>query len=116
MYEVELYDTKGGRCPVQEFLDSLEPKIHAKTLRTIDLLEKNGPNLREPYSKSIEDGIFELRTKQGSNITRVLYFFYTGKKVVLTNGILKKTKKTPRATLALAKKYKADYERRYCNE
>ena len=61
-----------GRCPVQELLDSLEPKLLAKTLRTIDLLEMNGPLLREPYSKPLENGIFELRTKQGSDITRVL--------------------------------------------
>jgi hypothetical protein len=39
MFEVEFYDTSEGQCPVQEFLDSLEPKIKAKTLRTIDLLE-----------------------------------------------------------------------------
>ena len=93
--------------------DSLEPKLLAKTLRSIDLLEKNGPLLREPYSKSLEDGIFELRTKQGSNITRVLYFFFIGKKVILTNGFVKKSQKTPKAEKELAKKYKVDYERRY---
>ena len=65
MYEIILYDTEDGKCPMQELLDSLEPKLLAKTLRSIDLLEKNGPLLREPYSKSLEDGIFELRTKQG---------------------------------------------------
>jgi phage-related protein len=101
---------------MQEFLDSLEPKLLAKTFRTIDLLEVNGPKLREPYSKSLEDGIFELRTKQGSDITRVLYFFFIGKKVILTNGFVKKTKKTPKVEKDLAKKYKADFERRYGNE
>ena len=49
MYEIILYDTEDGRCPVQELLDSLDPKLLAKTLRTIDLLEMNGPLLREPY-------------------------------------------------------------------
>ena len=105
-----------GRCPVQELLDSLAPKLLAKTLRTIDLLEMNGPLLREPYSKPLENGIFELRTKQGSDITRVLYFFIVGKKAVLTNGFIKKSQKTPKAEKELAKKYKADYERRYGNE
>lgn len=93
MYEVILYDTEDGRCPVQELLDSLEPKLLAKTLRTIDLLEMNGPLLREPYSKLVENGIFELRTKQGSDITRVLYFFVMGKKAILTNGFVKNPKK-----------------------
>lgn len=116
MYEINFYDTEDGRCPVQEMLDSLEPKLLAKTLRTIDLLEVNGPLLREPYSAPLEKGIFELRTKQGSNITRILYFFVISKKIILTNGFVKKSPKTPKAEKELAKKYKADYERRYGNE
>ena len=58
MYKIILYDTEDGRCPVQELLDSLEPKLLAKTLRTIDLLEMNGPLLRQPYSKPLENGTF----------------------------------------------------------
>jgi phage-related protein len=116
MYEIIFYDSEDGKCPVQEFLDSLEPKLLAKTLRTIDLLEHNGPQLREPYSKMLEDGIFELRTKQSSDITRVFYFFFVGRKIVLTNGFVKKSQKTPKAEKELARKYKADYERRYGNE
>ena len=81
---------------MQELLDSLEPKLLAKTLRTIDLLEMNGPLLREPYSKPLENGIFELRTKQGSDITRVLYFFIVGKKAVLTNGFIKNRRRHQR--------------------
>ena len=96
MYEIILYDTEDGRCPVQELLDSLEPKLLAKTLRTIDLLEMNGPLLREPYSKPLENGIFELRTKQGSDITRVLYFFIVGKKEVLSNGFIKNRRRHQR--------------------
>lgn len=116
MYEIIFYDTFDGRCPVQEFLDSLEPKLLAKTLRTIDLLEKNGPFLREPFSKALNDGIFELRTKQGSDITRILYFFIVGHRIILTNGFVKKTQKTPLSELELARKYKTDYERREKNE
>ena len=37
-------------------------------------------------------------------------------KAVLTNGFIKKSQKTPKAEKELAKKYKADYERRYGNE
>lgn len=116
MIEVEFYDTQDGTSPVQEYLDTLEPRLLAKTLRTIDLLERNGYQLREPYSKSIGDGLFELRTKQGSDITRVLYFFFIGNKAILTNGFTKKTNKTPKSELILAKKYRADYERRHSDE
>lgn len=110
--QVELYDTEDGKCPVRDFISSLEPKMQAKVFRTIDLLEYNGNELREPYSKSLGDGIFELRVKQGSDITRVLYFFFIGNKAIITNGFVKKTRKAPIGEIALAKKYKADYERR----
>ncbi len=116
MYTIEFYATEDGTKPAKDFILSLDEKMQAKMLRNLDLLEVNGPALRMPYSKALEDGIFELRAKESSNITRVFYFFYTGKKAILTNGFVKKTQKTPKNELALAKKYKADYERRHNNE
>lgn len=83
--------------------------MRAKVLGSIALLEANGPQLREPYSKPLGDGIFEIRAKQSSNITRVLYFFYVGKHIILTNGFIKKTQKTPSDEITLAKKYRTDY-------
>ena len=78
-------------------------------LQTIDLLAVNGVELREPHSKPLDDGIFELRAKAGSDITRVLYFFMVGKRVILTNGFVKKTVKTPPAEIAWEKRYRAEY-------
>lgn len=86
--------------------------MRAKIFRLLELLEQKGNTLREPYSKSLDDGIFEIRAKQGNNITRVLYFFYIGNKIILTNGFVKKSQKTPPSEIALAKKYRAEYERR----
>ena len=59
-----------------------------------------------------EDGIFELRAKVGTDISRVLYFFLVGKKIILTNGFRKKTDKTPRDVIELAKKYRDDFIKR----
>lgn len=73
-FEVNFYYKADGSCPVRDFLDTLDDKMLAKLLGTISLLEANGTQLREPYSKSLGDGIFELRAKQSSNITRILYF------------------------------------------
>jgi phage-related protein len=53
-----------------------------------------------------------LRAKVGSDITRVMYFFYIDRRVILTNGFVKKTKKTPLKELEKAKKYRQDYLRR----
>ena len=75
----------------------------------LELLEEKGYQLREPYSKLIDDGIFEIRCKVGNNITRILYFFYYEGKIILTNGFVKKTQKTPQKEIKLAKKRRADY-------
>ena len=77
--------------------------------RTVKLLEDNGTNLREPYSKEIRNGIFELRAKVGSDISRVLYFFYYKGKAILTNGFIKKTQKTPESEITKAEKYRMEY-------
>jgi len=111
-YEIELYEKVDGTCPVAEFFESLEPKMWAKVARNIDLLALHNITLREPLVKPVEDGIFELRTQVGNNITRVFYFFFTGKKIVLTNGFIKKTQKTPRKYIEVALEYRADYVQR----
>ena len=111
-FEVDFFKKENGECPVQDFLDALDGKMRAKLLAGFALLEANGPQMREPYSKHIGDGIFEVRAKQGSNITRVMYFFFVGRKIILTNGFTKKTQKTPPAELATAKKYRAEYLKR----
>ena len=108
-YEVIFYDKADGTEPAKEFLLSLDVKMRAKMLRTIELLQNNGPELREPYSKPLGDSIFELRAKVGSDISRVLYFFIVGRKVILTNGFIKKTQKTPSGEIEKAKKYRNEY-------
>ena len=108
-YEVIFYDKTDGTEPAKDFILSLDKKMRAKMLRTISLLADNGLDLREPCSKPLGDGIFELRAKVGSDISRVLYFFIVGRRVILTNGFIKKTQKTPPAELERAKRYRADY-------
>lgn len=112
MFEVEYYEKSDGTHPAEEFILSQDVKMKTKLFRLLELLELKGNELREPYSKSLSDGIFEIRANQGNNITRVLYFFVVGKKIILTNGFVKKTQKTPENEIELAKKYREDYERR----
>lgn len=111
-FEVNFFRKEDGSCPVQEFLDSLDEKMQAKFLRILALLEINGSKLREPYSKPLGDGIFEIRVQQANQHSRTLYFFFSGKQIVLTNGFMKKTQKTPPAEIAIAKKYRTEYQKR----
>lgn len=108
-FEIIFYDKPDGSEPAKEFLLSLDKKMRAKTVMLIELLAENGSSLREPYSKHLVDGIFELRAKVGSDISRVLYFFVFGKKIILTNGFVKKTQKTPKHEIELAQKYRNEF-------
>ena len=108
-FEVEFYTKDNGEKPAKDFILGLDVKMRAKVLGIIHVLEEKGNQLREPYSKHLEDGIFEIRGKVGTDITRVLYFFYYGKKIIMTNGFIKKTQETPKQEIRLAKSYRKDY-------
>lgn len=112
MFQIEFYETEQGIQPAKDFLLSLDTKMRAKMVNTISILQDNGYALRETYSKYLSKGIFELRARVGSDITRVLYFFYIDSRIVLANGFIKKTNKTPIKEIEKAKKYRADYLKR----
>jgi phage-related protein len=113
MFDVLYYELPNGEKPVHQFIDSLNVKMRVKALGSIEILAEFGNKLREPYSKSVGEGLFELRIKFSGDITRIFYFFVKGNNIILTNGFVKKTRKTPPGEIALALTYKADYERRH---
>ena len=108
-FDVDFYDLADGTRPVEDFLLGLPLKMRAKITRAISMLESGGTDLREPHSKHLDDGIFELRAKIGSDITRVLYFFIIGRRIILTHGFIKKTDKTPPAEIKKAKHYRHEF-------
>lgn len=103
------YEKENGDIPVEDFLNNLNPKMRAKMYGLLEILQEKGNMLREPYSKHLDDGIFELRCKFGTDITRVLYFFYYEGKIILTNGFVKKTQKTPKEEIKTAKERRKDF-------
>jgi phage-related protein len=113
MWEIEYYETANGDVPVYDFLDSLSPKMKGKAVHDIALLERLGPRMTLPHSRCIENGIYELRVQFGGDASRIFYFFYIGCRIILTNGFVKKTPKTPVSELKKARLYKADWERRH---
>ena len=107
--EIEFFKLDNGKVPVEEFIESLDVKMRAKILQNIKNLKERGYNLRHPYSAPVQDGIFELRTQTDGNITRILYFFYVGDTAVLTNGFVKKVRKTPAKEIEKALNYRKIY-------
>lgn len=113
MYQIVYFTTKQGSQPVREFIDGLEPNMQAKAMRSILLLSEYGPQLREPYTKYVGDGLFELRFRFANDISRIFFFFVVNQTIVLTNGFIKKTRQTPKVELSKARSYQKEYMENY---
>ena len=114
MREIIFYRTANGRCPVEEFLDTLSDKQVAKILWVLRLV-KSLDTVPKQYFKLLEgaDGIWEIRVQLGNNIFRLLGFIAESQVIVLTSGFAKKTQKTPQQEVVLAQQRRKDYfERR----
>ena len=98
------FTTDSGGKPVEEWIASLEPRARAEVLILIDLLGERGTGLQEQFAKHLEDGIWELRAKGPDGIYRVLYFHWFGHTFGLLHGFTKRTQKTPRRELELARR------------
>lgn len=85
---------------LEKFIESLEKSTIAKVLRTIDLLEQFGHNLKLPHSKKIDKDLFELRT-HGTQEIRIFYTFYKNSAVLL-HYYTKKTQRIPQKEIKIA--------------
>ena len=68
------------------------------------MIEELGPNLGKPYVGTIGSGLYEIRAKGREGIGRSLYCTVKGREVVILHSFIKKTQKTPKKELDLAKK------------
>ena len=109
---VLFYRTIGGRCPVQEFLDSLPGKVAQKIVWVFRLLE-DMDMVPASYFKKLAgtEDIWECRIQFGSNAYRIFCFFMNNS-VVLTHGFVKKSQKTPAGEIERAEAYRRDFFKR----
>jgi phage-related protein len=113
MRKIIFYTTQSGKCPIADFLDSLNAKQAKKVTWVLNLIE-NKHRVPIEYFKKLTgtSGIWETRVQSGSDIFRLLGFIDLGMLVVLTNGFVKKSQKTPKKEIEIAENRKSDYLRR----
>ena len=110
---VIFYRTADGKCPVQEFLDSLPGKVAQKVAWVMSLVEDLDVVPSTYLKKLVSTGeIWECRIQLGSNAYRIFCFFDGNSVVVLTHGLIKKTQKTPQQEIDRAEAYRGDYLQR----
>jgi len=92
------------------FFAGLRPPVKSKfnwTLQLIATLDR----IPERYFKHLSgtNGLYEIRVEVGSDIYRVFCFFDKQQLVILMNGFVKKSHKTPRSMIQQAEKLLKQY-------
>ncbi|WP_256663521.1 type II toxin-antitoxin system RelE/ParE family toxin [Pseudomonas sp. C27(2019)] len=86
----------------EQFLQ-MPNKIQARMLKLLELMEKHGANLGYPHTEAISGGLFEIRAKATEGIGRALFCYLKGQHIYVLHAFVKKTQKTPRKDLDLAR-------------
>jgi len=110
---VTFYKTADGKCPIHDFLDSLSGKVARKVTWVLKLLE-DLDRVPSTYFKKLtgSEEIWECRITFGSNAYRIFCFFAGNSVVVLTHGLVKKSRKTPKSEIEKAEAYRKDFLKR----
>jgi len=106
--EVVFYRTERGGEPVRDWLRALT-KGERRTIGTdIKTVQISWP-LGMPLVRKLEPGLWEIRSTVDQRIARTL-FTVAGNRIVLLHGFVKKSQKTPKSELELARKRKTSLE------
>ena len=110
---IKFYEKQNNRIPIEEFLDSLNSKLAKKVTWVLQLIEELDKIPKQYFKKLVNtDGIWEVRVRTGKGAIRLLGFIDEGDFIVLTNGFMKKSQKTPKVEIELAEKRKKDFIKR----
>lgn len=99
-WKVKFFQTTRGDYPVKEFIEEQDQPTAAKIASFVELLETDGPYLKPPYIKKLQDKLYELRIS-GKIEVRVVYTIKSGEYYLL-HAFKKKTQKTPAREIKVA--------------
>ena len=97
------YDIKYYSQTVQEQILKLPDTLAARYVVLTRRMQAIGPNLGEPHTKAMGDGLFELRLKGAEGIARVFYCTLIGKRIVMLHSFVKKSDRAPLRELDVAR-------------
>jgi phage-related protein len=108
--KVKFYKTDSGNEPVREWLlegvTEEERKIIGKDIKDVQFSWPIGL----PLVESFGEGLWQVRSKLRDKIARVFFTTYKNE-IILLHGFIKKTKRTSKADLDLARKRKCYFKK-----
>jgi phage-related protein len=85
-------------------IETLPVGLQARRVRLMEAVENIGlEQLREPHIKHLDGKLWELRAKASEGIARGIYVTMTGRRVIVLHVFVKKSQKTPKSALAIAR-------------
>jgi phage-related protein len=85
-------------------IESLPGSLRARLLRIMEMVERVGlEKVREPHVKHLDGKLWEIRAKAREGIARGLYVTASGRRIVILHAFVKKSQKTPRSSIDVAK-------------
>ena len=96
-WKIEYFNTD-----VENKILSLPDGLLARYLKLTDMMIVHGSNLGLPHTKSLNDGLLELRLKSKEGIARVFYCTKVGKNIVMLHSFVKKSQKIPKKEIDIA--------------
>lgn len=111
-WSVIFYVEDNGNKLVNEFLNKLDNKTQARFIDSIERLRQRNILAREPLVRHLQGKLWELREESDTDIYRIIYFFFTGRRIVLLHGFQKKTQVTPNRGIKLAEKRMLNFLKR----
>jgi phage-related protein len=85
-------------------IEALPPHLQARLIRLVEMMENVGlEQMREPHVKHIDGKLWELRARAAEGIARGIYVTATGGRVVMLHVFVKKSQKTPKSALEIAR-------------
>ena len=89
---------------VETELEALPDRMLARFWKIVELIEELGlERVHEPHIKQVEGKLWEMRMKSPEGIARALYVTAPSKRVVVVRVFVKKTPKTPRDEIKIAR-------------
>jgi phage-related protein len=88
---------------VEAEINALPSDLVARFVRYGERMEIYGPDLGMPHTRSMGDGLFELRLKAEEGIARIFFCTVVERKIVMLHQFVKKSEKTPKRELKIAR-------------
>jgi len=97
---------------VQETIGAWPVGVRAYYARLTERMRVFAPNLGMPFTRSMGQGLFEIRARGKEGLGRAFFCTVVERKIVVLHAYMKKSQKAPQRELEVARRRLVDVQRR----